>query len=325
MSNITFEDYKNAIKAKYEKEKEEGDYSNNLSSPTTANLRKLCIKRFASNTDKDDLITFESFFDFPFDKDKRNLFGGDELNKLESVKRFFKGKTENPADETIQLAAILVDLRPRPFNKFRKQIDEEDLELINELRITNNSGKEVASNNLNVQEEIEGLNDSKTDDVVEDSQPLQSKEAESVKMPISTFVNISEKPKSKKLRYLAITAILAGLGLIIYLALPHKECMQWSGDHYELVYCDEPIKGNLNEVFPKDNYLLSFRKIKVYDTTNCFRPNKEAFIWYARKSSTEVDFFNGNGNGRSPENGATIKPVTNYILGRYAEKSNSKK
>lgn len=323
MSNITFEDYRKAIKAKYEKEIE-GDYSNNLSSPTTANLRNLCIKRFTSNTNKEDLNTFESFFDFPFDKEKKNLFGEEELNKLEAVKRFFLGKTERPTEDTVQLAAILVDLQPRPFNKFRKQIDEEDLELINELRVTDHSGKDVFSDILSDKIEVKSPNDSKTDLVLEEFESVE-KESESIPLPISAFVNIDEKPTSKKIRYLAITAILVGLGLIIYLALPKKECMQWSDNHYELIYCDEPLKGNLNEVIPKENYLLSLRKIKVYDTTNCFTPSKDAFIWYAKKSRTEVDFFNGNGNGRNPENGATIKPVTQHILDKYAEKSNSKK
>ncbi len=205
MSNFTFEDYRKAIKAKYEKEIE-GDYSNNLSSPTTANLRNLCIKRFASNTNKDDLIIFESFFDFPFDKDKKNLFREDELNKLEAVKRFFLGKTEKPTEDTIQLAAVLVDLQPRPFNKFRKQIDDEDLELINELRVVDNSGKNGSSDILSDKGEIGSPNDSKTDFVLEEFEPLESLETESTPIPISTFVTIDKKSIFKKMRYLAITA-----------------------------------------------------------------------------------------------------------------------
>jgi hypothetical protein len=318
MSNITFEDYKNAIKAKYEKEKEEGDYSNNLSSPTTANLRKLCIKRFISNNDKDDLTAFESFFDFPFDKEKKNLFGDDELNKLESVKRFFQGKTEKPAEDTLQLAAILVDLQPRPFNKFRKQIDEEDLELINDLRIPNNSSKEVASDILSDQAEIKDLNDSKTDSI-EESQPIESKETASREMPISTFVTIGEKPKSEKLRYSAIIAVLAGLGLIIYLALPHKECMQWSGDHYEIVDCSLKSEGLIssNPIELLDENLVGLKKIKVCDTTVYFDKNHNAIIWYAKRGDS-IDFFNNH--GRHPENNSPLKPVTKYILDKYVNK-----
>ncbi|KAF2509407.1 hypothetical protein EYY60_13595 [Flavobacterium zhairuonense] len=319
MSNITFEDYKNAIKAKYEKEKEEGDYSNNLSSPTPANLRKLCVKRFKSNPDKEDLNAFESFFDFPFDKDKKNLFGDDEMNKLESVRRFLLGKTERPAEDTVQLAAILVDLQPRPFNKYRKQIDEEDLELFNELRGGNNFGKEVSSDNVNDQVEIENANDLKTDFVVEESLPVQSEEVKYEETPISTFFKMDEKPKSNKFKYLAIVVVLAGLGLILYLILPNKECMQWSGDHYEVVDCSLKSEGFIsgNPVELLDENLLGLKKIKVCDTTVYFDKNHNAIIWYAKRGDS-VDFFNNH--GRHPENNSPLKPVTKYILDKYVNK-----
>lgn len=318
MSNITFEDYRKAIKAKYEKEIE-GDYSNNLSSPTTANLRNLCIKRFTANTNKEDLITFESFFDFPFDKDKKNLFGEDELNKLEAVKRFFLGKTEKPSEDTIQLAAILVDLQPRPFNKFRKQIDEEDLELINELRVTDNSGKNVSPDMLSDKAEIESPDDSKINSVQEESKPLESQDNESIPLPISAFVNVDEKPISKKIRYLAITAVLIGLGVIIYLALPQKECMQWSGNHYEIVDCNLKVQGLItaNPVELLDENLVGLKKVKICDTTVYFDKNHNAIIWYAKRGDS-VDFFNSH--GRHPENNSPLKPVTKYILDKYVNK-----
>lgn len=318
MSNITFEDYRKAIKAKYEKEIE-GDYSNNLSSPTTANLRNLCIKRFTANTNKEDLITFESFFDFPFDKDKKNLFGEDELNKLEAVKRFFLGKTEKPSEDTIQLAAILVDLQPRPFNKFRKQIDEEDLELINELRVTDNSGKNVSPDMLSDKAEIESPDDSKTNSVQEESKPLESQDNESIPLPISAFVNVDEKPISKKIRYLAITAVLIGLGVIIYLVLPQKECMQWSGNHYEIVDCNLKVQGLItaNPVELLDENLVGLKKVKICDTTVYFDKNHNAIIWYAKRGDS-VDFFNSH--GRHPENNSPLKPVTKYILDKYVNK-----
>ncbi|WP_152561015.1 hypothetical protein [Flavobacterium sp. ASV13] len=319
MSNITFEDYKNAIKAKYEKEKEEGDYSNNLSSPTPANLRKLCVKRFKSNPDKEDLNAFESFFDFPFDKDKKNLFGDDEMNKLEAVKRFFQGKTEKPSEDTIQLAAILVDLRPRPFNKYKKQMDEEDVQLIDILRGTSDSAKEVSSDNLSDKVKVENSNNSEADFVIEEPLPVQSKEVKSEETSISTFVNMDEKPKSNKLKYLAIVAVLAGLGLIIFLALPRKECMQWSGDHYEIVDCNLKSEGFISgsPVELLDENLVGLKKIKVCDTTVYFDKNHNAIIWYAKKGDS-IDFFNNH--GRHPENNSPLRPVTKYILDKYVNK-----
>lgn len=314
MSNYTFEDYRKAIKAKYQEEIE-GEYSNNLSSPTAANLRNLCIKRFMSDSNREDLITFESFFDFPFDKDKKNLFGEDELNKLEAVKRFFLGKTEKPAEDTIQLAAILVDLQPRPFSNFRKQIDEEDLELINELRNNNNSESEVSVIESLEKKEEESFTVSNEDFVDTESETLPKKIFLNQPSVLKqSLVDIVDKSKSKKIKYFSIGAGLIFLIIMLFLVFPEKECMQWSNDHYELVHCDEPIHGNLNDVIPKDENLLKFRKVIVCDTTTCFKPDGKAIIWYA-KTANGIDFFNNH--GYHPENHSSLKAVTNYILDKY--------
>ena len=320
MSNYTFEDYKKAIKAKYEKEIE-GEHSNNLSSPTSANLRKLCVKRFKSNNNKDDLSTFESFFDFPFDKDKKRLFGDDEMNKLEAVKRFFLGKTEKPAEDTIQLAAILVDLQPRPFREFRKQIDEEDLEIINDLRDTEFFSPQNPSDNLIDEVEKESVTDSKieeTEEFLSQESELRKEEEQKEQKSTSTFVNIVEKPTNIIWRYLGITAALVGLGFIIYLALSKKDCIQWTGDHYEEVSCDLKIDGigTFNSPVPYDERIINLRRIKVCDTTVFFK-NEKAVVWYA-KVGDSVEFFNTH--GMHPENGKALRAITPYIINKYVVK-----
>lgn len=300
MSNNTFEDYKNAIKAKY-REEADGEFSNYLSSPTTANLRKLCIKRFESNTNNEDLNGFKSFFDFPFDGEKKNLFGDDEMNKLEAVKRFFLGKTENPADDTIQLAAILVDLKPRPFREFRKQIDEEDLQIFDELKDTNISNEKVSKE---IKIEIPDRLDEKA---------AQIQESKSIKSERSQ-ATLNLKPKSKIARYIAIIFVLLGLGTIIHIALK-KHCMQWSGDHFEEVSCDFKTEGigTFTVLEPYDERVINLRKIKVCDTTAFFK-NGKAVIWYS-KIGDSVEFFNTHGT--HPETGRGLKPITHYIINKY--------
>ena len=65
MKKNTLEDYKEAIKAKYEEEKL-GDYSSFLINPSRARLRDLCIILFKENRTIDDFATFRSFFGFDF-------------------------------------------------------------------------------------------------------------------------------------------------------------------------------------------------------------------------------------------------------------------
>lgn len=312
MSTITFEDYKNAIKAKYEEEKN-GEYSHNLNSPTAANLRNLCIKRFNANTKKEDLLMFESFFEFPFDKNKKNLFGDDELNKLESVKRFFLGKTENPAEDTIQLAAILVDLQPRPFNEYRKQLSVEEKKLIDELRDTAPPPKKEVSLDVFGDKIIDNAN-SKNDELEQIQSP-----AEMAPIPIATFVAAGEPIKSRIIRYSLVAAFSAGLAIMIYLAFFQKQCMQWSGDHYEKVSCDLEVNGlgSFNVVEPFDKTVFDLKKIKVCDTTPFFNKNGDAIVWYG-KTASGIDFFNGH--GRHPESNSPLKPVTRYILNKYVKK-----
>ena len=318
MSNFTIEDYKNAIKAKY-KEEAEGEYSNYLSSPTPANLRKLCVKRFQSNNNREDLNGFESFFDFPFDKDKRNLFGSDELNKLESVKRFLLGVTERPNDDTIQLAAILVDLRPRPFNEFIKQQEPENQKLIDELRGTNDLKEEVSSDDILIEKEESDIcidTDINLPPYEEDAVP--TKEQMDIQ-PVFGTIEKQPKPKSKKLLYVAIATGLVGLIVLFNFIFSQKECMQCSNDHYELVDCDLKIEGfgMANQIELIDKSALDLKKVNVCDTTQFFDKNGDAIIWYA-KTASGIDFFNGH--GRHPENNRSLRPVTKYIIDKYVKK-----
>lgn len=316
MPTITFEDYKKAIKAKYEEEKN-GEYSNNLNSPTSANLRNLCLKRFDSNNDKDDLITFKSFFDFPFDKDKKNQFGEEELNKLEAVKRFFLGRTENPAEDTIQLAAILVDLRPRPFKEFQKQLDPDEIKLIEELRDTKHYKPEINSVGFSDEVETENFADFKNEETGQDEgEEVEQYENEDLeKIPTGIFSPIKKGGgyggSSGLKRFLIIAAFLLGLTLVVYLNMSQKHCMQWMGDHYEKTersddgYCDTYY----------DARYFDLKKIEVCDTTEFFDDSGRAKVWYI-KIGNSVECYNQH--APYPENRQRfLKPITQHIISKY--------
>lgn len=316
MLTITFEDYKKAIKAKYEEEKN-GEYSNNLNSPTSANLRNLCVKRFDSNNDKDDLITFRSFFDFPFDKDKKNQFGDDELNKLEAVKRFFLGRTENPAEDTIQLAAILVDLRPRPFKEFQKQLDPDEIKLIEELRDTKHYKSEISSISLIDEVENENFHDFKNEEVGKDKneEVEQDENQDLEKIPMGIFTPIKkgggDRGSFGLKRFLIIAAFLLGLTLIVYLTMSQKDCMQWMGDHYEKI--ERSDKGYCDTYY--DARYFDLKKIEVCDTTEFFDDNGRAKVFYI-KIGNSIECYNQS--APYPENTQRfLKPITQYMINRY--------
>lgn len=320
MEKITLEkienDYKEAIRSKFEFERSEGKHSHYLSNPSQALLRDLCWEIFTSNPKSDDLSVYRNFFRTEFNSEENT--STQYTNKFKKVGGFYKGKKEPANISTVELAAILVDFQPRPFNKFKKELAEEDLKLINELRNNNIPEKEVP---INIDESIEKEKEISFSNSIEDftdidSLPIQKQKIVLNPTPISSqsIVDIPDKPKSNKIRNILIASGLIVLCIILYFAFPEKGCMQWSNDHYELVHCDKPISGNLNDVLPKEDNLLKFKKVIVCDTTTCFKPDGEAIIWYA-KTANGIDFFNSH--GRHPENKSSLKPVTKYILGRY--------
>ncbi|UUF14281.1 MULTISPECIES: hypothetical protein [Flavobacterium] len=340
MNNITLEDlYKKAVIKQYEEVKNGEDYIY-LSAPTRGKLNKLCWEIFETKpVSKDDQVVFNTLLGFPFDLNTKNKFRSN-TNQFRPIETFLKGETDPDKMEVVDLAAILVDFQLRPFNKFRKQIDPDDLELINDLRDTKFFSPQNSSDDLTDEVKNENVIDPKIEEpeenqseesepipveasepnfVTEKTESFQNQRSTSAQVvsPISTFVNIG-KPPSKIWRYLGITAVIAGLGFIIYLALLKNDCMQWSGDHYEEVSCDLKMEGigTFNAPEPYDERIIDLRRIKVCDTTTFFK-NEKAVVWYA-KVGDSVEFFNTH--GMHPENGRALRPITPYIIHKYVVK-----
>ncbi|PTS87611.1 hypothetical protein DBR27_24305 [Flavobacterium sp. HMWF030] len=335
MRKITLEEiennYKEAIRNKFKIERVEGKHSHYLSNPSQAQLRDLCWEIFSSEPKTDDLSTYRKFFRTDFTPEENT--STQYTDKFKKVGGFYKGDKDPANISTVELAAILVDFHPRPLNKFKKEIGEEDMKLIDELRNTDFSPKEVSTDELVKESEIENFTDSNVDFAETDSVPIQNQYLEPVTLKykepkleqtpegtsIQTFGKLVDKPKGKKNRYFAIAAVLILLVAIVFLALPEKQCMQWSNDHYEIVDCDLKIEGigMSPRIELLDKSLVNLKKVNVCDTTTCFDKNGQAMIWYA-KTANGIDFFNGH--GRHPENNSPLRPVTRYILDKYVKK-----
>lgn len=298
MSNNTINNYKKAIKEKYELEKNGDNYSY-LAQPSQANLRKLCWQKFENNSNQNDLVVFTAFFGFPFDLANKNLFKT-KTDRFKPIGSFFRGETESPTDDIIELAAILVDFQPRPFTKFRAKSNE----MIGIVNV-------VEENSVN---ESVVLN---SDGVLN-----QNEFKKEVNKPAIFFLNFKKSLSQSFFKHSKVILVLVcflALGFTIsYFLFPKKQCMQWSYDHYEEVSCDMDIQGfkaaNVIEVL--DENVLDLRKIEVCDTTVFFK-NGEALIWYA-KTKDGIDCFNTH--GRHPENYHALKPITPYIIRKYIKK-----
>lgn len=302
MSNNTINSYKKAVKSKYEMEKKSGN-SIYLSQPSQANLRKLCWQKFENSSNQNDLNIFKTFFGFSFDLTQKNTFTT-KTDRFKPVGAFFRGETASPTDDVIEIAAILVDFNPRPFNKFRS------------ILVMDEASGVVCQNELLLSEKGRLLCNEKT---LKDKEVGVEGEDLSMKASFLDFRNKNSggKIKSWKQNIIGVSFIFL-LGFVVsYYFFLKKECMQWSGNHYEEVSCDLDVQsvGSYGVVVPLDRSVLNLQKVVVTDTTVFFK-NGEALIWYA-KTANGIEFFNTH--GRHPDNNHALKPVTAYIIKKYVK------
>jgi len=125
--------------------------------------------------------------------------------------------------------------------------------------------------------------------------------------------------------YNSYKKIITGILIIISLCFgyvtkelffPPKDCMQWNGDHYELVDCSTYASGKSSTVQPIIKNEIGLKKIIPTDTTLFFKDGK-AVVWYC-KSKDSIEFFNSFGT--HPLNGKALRPVTHYIINKYLKK-----
>jgi len=278
MENNTLEDYKIAVKAKYEIEKR-GSHSSVFINPSRAKLRGLCLEIFKSNRDQNDLNVFSSFFRFDFSSTSSGKLKG-QTDKFRPIETFFRGKT-NPADvEAVNLAAILVDFQPRPFLKFSKTDWKKDSAKTEEFLMVNEKNEEIDTHKFT---------------------PKSLK---------NTFLE-----KMSKKMVLGVAVILS-LGCTYYFAFKKEQCMQWSDNHYEIVNCVISANDSLKSlVEPFDKGLFDLKKIQVCDTTTFFK-NGKAVIWYA-KTNDGIDFFNTHGRHPENDNAlkpVTRYIINKYVI-----------
>lgn len=319
MPNFTIEDYKEAIRAKYEK-----DINNPLSDDLRllgqAYLRNYCWEKFEGGLDDNDLKVFASFFGFEFNSLKRNLFK-DKTDKFRPIGTFLKRETDLTSREAVDLTAILVDFQHRPFRKFKEK------GIINYLKHPENSKIPESFAGEYEQDEVDDLKKARVSDFVTSEEievrPKAKTGREEIK-PISFFIivkeKIWEKLTKKILRTGFFVTVLLGLGFILsYYFFPKKQCMQWNNNHYDIVDCDFEKNGVMvsNVIEPLDENRVELKKIKVYDTTTFFKNGKPT-IFYARAGDSLECF---NQIGPHPERSSQyLKPITPHMINKYLRK-----
>lgn len=284
MNKNTINDYKLAVKAKYEEAKT-AEFSGFLLKPSAAELKNLCLVLFDKGISKSDQGILDVFFELDDKSSKRKQMEYFSVDKLKPVGNFLKGKTETTRAVNLDLIAVLVGFNPRPYGKFITR-SREDLTA------------EVAVNEVLKQEEREEKEDEKGEVI---------------------FEKFIKKSYSKKIAFAVILLLVfgaSGYG-VKNIFFPNKNCMMWVGNHYEAVEYDK-VKDTA-EVYTFNQSLLdNFKKITVCDTTTFFKKgdSNNPSVWYG-KSPDKKGYEYFNQPGLHPETGKTLKPISKYIIRKY--------
>ena len=283
MSTITFEEYKEGIKAQFQAIKRVGIYgSGDLSNVTPAQLRDLCLRKAENQLSPKDEMVFRYFFNAKEGEKLTRAIENYGIGKLKSVISFLKGEKNSENRNRIELAAILVDFTPRPFYSY-----------------FSNEGKE-----LKIEEEpLQDMKGKKEDEVLS----LVSEVGNEIKtLPVKSILNRHKKVLTK-------VALLCSLGIGVVILLPKKECMQWNTNHYEVVDCSTESSGFLDPRIPINKDRLDLKKLDPKTIKNYFE-NGQPRVWYA-KIDDKIELFNQP--GLHPTTGKTLKPITRYIINKY--------
>lgn len=294
MCKITFEEYKSAIKSKYQSYKLE-DPTGILLNPSPAQLRNLCLMLFDNSLSINDDNSLRVFLNVKEGEDLRRAIAKFEIAKFRPIISFLIGDKDSDNTARIELAAILVDFEKRPYNKFLKE--------------------EVIAKKSKTILEVPVQSAIKEETVVDLTTEIQPKAF----VGNSTNFTVRGKPKPKIVYLvLAFSLVIFMAGLVVWNLYNVRDCMVWSVDHYEVVSCDEI--ANSKALFgaivlkKEDGIISKFKKIKVCDTTSFFKMGKPC-VWYGKSFDGSYECFTAP--GLHPETEKTLKPITQYIIERH--------
>ena len=289
MKKITFKDYKKTIKKQYEIVKKD-DVSGILANPSPAQMRNLSLIILDKGISRKDEELFRLFFGTKENESLKKSIENCNVDKFKPVISFLKDETDSENSIRIEMSALLIDFKPRPYSVFSNM---EDLEVI-----TATPENQITSNFVTDVEVTKNFSDLNNNGVLK----TKSNTAPKKRIVIGLFS-------------------LVGVFSIAYtskeMIFPNKECMEWKEDHYEMVDCQGDKVGfaNTKIIKPYDEIEFERKELTVCDTTKFFN-GKKPIVWYSKRDNV-VQFFNMD--GENPENDAEIKKITHHIIGEYVK------
>ncbi|MGA9637083.1 hypothetical protein [Flavobacterium sp.] len=285
MKKNTLENYKREIQAKYEIAIQE-EFSCLLATPAV--MRDLCLSLINEGLTANDEIIFRQFFDLNKTEDLLKGIINCNISLFKPIRSFLKGEKNTDALMRIELAAILVNFKPRPFGKYTK--------------ISSGIGEEAENNELLLNKCSDKLGENENQMGI-------------IKKP---WIPLGDNKSSVNIVawFLGTGMLLLVLGCLIKMSwFPEKQCMEWLGNHYEEVDChNEKLGiGALRLIVPINDNAIQLRKLDCKQKIIFFK-NEKPLVWYCKFEGV-VELYDRS--GFHPITGKPLKPITTYMINKY--------
>lgn len=313
-----FEDYRKKVKLVYDQKKEADAISMNLIHPTTARLKRECIKVYRERYSRKDDYILNSFFEPSTEKefDYGQIIKNFDVDKFRPLRTFLLEGKIVPLEKNIELLAWLIDFEQRPYSVFEKSYEEaED----NKTKVVTAPFNEVDINDI--------TNASKPDS----KEKSEAGGTEKVKVIATDGITTgkthskTEKLKTRKKPILTSKFNIGIFSLTVVLAIicgtylvsgdePPQECMYWTGDHYQAISCNKKI-DNTAIIALDTSKLNHLQRITEPDTLTASSLGK---VWYT-KVDGELEFYTANGY-HPLDDDKRLMPITVYMLNKYVRR-----
>lgn len=306
-----YKDYLDAIIRHYELQKKQQSLPQPMWNPTPAKLRDLCVAVYVERVENRDMETLRRFFETPGDGDLLKAIRRFGIDKFRPLVNFLNGDTKAPDDKNIQLLGWLLNFPRRPFDKTLDYqgggLDEPNFA---------KTQPEIAA------EEPEFV--VKEPDVAPRNELMHAesgKEAEHIPNEVAVTPNAKRKNRTL-LVALAVMAvgistyfIYQGTKTTSFIAPGQKNCMIWTGDHYQSIACDSLASRGLAQGLDSLT-LINCRRITRPDTISAKDIGK---IWYQKRGKDSMEYYTGG--GRDPLNpNCDLHRLTRYMYNKHFQR-----
>jgi len=285
----TEKSYETDVRQKYENDKKYGLLRGDLRKLTPGNLKKICIKIIDENLQAEDIKTIAKYFRAKNDDDLLTKIKKHDTDLFRPICKFLKKETHKIQEQyAIELIAIIIDFRPRPYNVYYKTQLHKDINV--KKTLTENIGANYLSENNH-----------KTKAVVKP----KNKEIFTSNSKTSAMNSVLFK--------IAILAVIITTIIILKINIKKEpNWMIWKEDHYEVVDFDLN-KYDFNELkLYKEERISNFKQIEANCNTVFFKDDGSENIWYGKNIKGRLEYFTDL--GLHPETGKTLKKITKYMI-----------